>query len=202
MSGAREAILSTIERSRHARLPRPAGRRPAFETDDLAGLFSERAMARRTQIAGIPSPDHAPFAVEILLKDEGAPPRLHVPAQSPLRALPWKNVPQLTLFGGRPGIDDSALAAADYAIAETGTLVFLSATDRPASWHFLPARAFVILSAVQIVPTLEHVLAAVKAKGMPSTLNLITGPSCTGDIEQSIEFGAHGPKQVHILLCD
>lgn len=202
MTGAREAILSSIERSRGARLPRPADHVPTVETEDLVALFSQRAMARRAQIAGIPSPEHAPFAIGVLLKDEGAPLRLHVPAQSPLRALSWKNAAGITLYGGRPSIEDSALAAADYAIAETGTLVFLSAPARPASWHFLPSRAFVILSSAQILPTLEDVLAAVKAKGMPSTLNLITGPSCTGDIEQSIEYGAHGPKQVHILLCD
>jgi L-lactate dehydrogenase complex protein LldG len=38
--------------------------------------------------------------------------------------------------------------------------------------------------------------------GMPRTINFITGPSRTGDIEQRIELGAHGPRRLHIILVD
>ncbi len=37
---------------------------------------------------------------------------------------------------------------------------------------------------------------------MPRTVNFITGPSRTGDIEQRIELGAHGPRRLHIILID
>jgi L-lactate dehydrogenase complex protein LldG len=37
---------------------------------------------------------------------------------------------------------------------------------------------------------------------MPRTVNMITGPSRTGDIEQTIELGAHGPRRLHIILLD
>ena len=37
---------------------------------------------------------------------------------------------------------------------------------------------------------------------MPRTINFITGPSRTGDIEQRIELGAHGPRRCHIILVD
>jgi L-lactate dehydrogenase complex protein LldG len=37
---------------------------------------------------------------------------------------------------------------------------------------------------------------------MPRTLNLVTGPSRSGDIEQTILMGAHGPKRLHIILVD
>ena len=36
----------------------------------------------------------------------------------------------------------------------------------------------------------------------PRTVNLITGPSRTGDIEQRIQLGAHGPRRLHIILVD
>jgi L-lactate dehydrogenase complex protein LldG len=42
-----------------------------------------------------------------------------------------------------------------------------------------------------------------KAKGkgeMPRALNLITGPSRSGDIEQTIILGAHGPRALHIVV--
>jgi L-lactate dehydrogenase complex protein LldG len=38
--------------------------------------------------------------------------------------------------------------------------------------------------------------------GLPRTVNFITGPSRTGDIEQRIELGAHGPRRLHIILVD
>ena len=136
------------------------------------------------------------------LKGANAASRLHLPAQSPLRALPWDRAPNLAVSDEAPGPDDAAFAAADYAIAETGTLVFFAAGERPASWHFLPGREFVLLSRVQILPTFEDILALAFAQGMPSTLNLVTGPSRTGDIEQTMEMGAHGPRHLHILLCD
>jgi L-lactate dehydrogenase complex protein LldG len=36
----------------------------------------------------------------------------------------------------------------------------------------------------------------------PRTINYVTGPSRTGDIEQKIELGAHGPRRLHIVLID
>jgi L-lactate dehydrogenase complex protein LldG len=207
MSDARQDILSTIARTRTNRLPRPIYEAPRRdlakpEANDLVALFSEKALAQRAQVVAIPSAGHAPFAMEVLLRDAGAPPQVHLPADSELRALPWKNAPKLQLVDTPPGEKDTALSAADFAIAETGTLVFLSGRARPASWHFLPGRAFAILSAANILPTLEDVIARVRTSGMPSTMNLISGPSCTGDIEQSVEYGAHGPKDLHVLLCD
>jgi L-lactate dehydrogenase complex protein LldG len=37
---------------------------------------------------------------------------------------------------------------------------------------------------------------------MPRAVNMITGPSRTGDIEQTILLGAHGPRRLHVLLID
>jgi len=57
-----------------------------------------------------------------------------------------------------------------------------------------------VLKASDIVPQMETVIARVKAKGLPHTLNFVTGPSRTGDIEQTLELGAHGPKALAILI--
>jgi len=52
-----------------------------------------------------------------------------------------------------------------------------------------------------IVAELEDVLTDLRAKGgLPSTLNLVSGPSRTGDIEQTMELGAHGPKSLAVLV--
>ena len=99
-----------------------------------------------------------------------------------------------------PGPDDAALTRAPFGIAETGTLAYPSAATQPASWHFRPGLEIAVLKAGDIVPHMENVLARVKARGMPATLNFVTGPSRTGDIEQTLELGAHGPKALAILI--
>ncbi len=87
-------------------------------------------------------------------------------------------------------------------IAETGTLVFLSGPRSPSSWHFRPGCEFALVMRDTIVPRFEDIAAILTAgPRMPATLNLVTGPSRTADIEQTIELGAHGPRDVHILIA-
>jgi L-lactate dehydrogenase complex protein LldG len=71
----------------------------------------------------------------------------------------------------------------------------------------LPDTHIVIVQARQVVATYEDAwdrLRATRAApdGLPRTVNFITGPSRTGDIEQRIELGAHGPRRVHIVIVD
>jgi L-lactate dehydrogenase complex protein LldG len=102
-----------------------------------------------------------------------------------------------------PNGDECAAAAADYAIAETGTLVFLSGPRSPSSWHFRPGCEFALVMRNAIVPRFEDIITALATEPrIPATLNLVTGPSRTADIEQTIELGAHGPRDVHILIVD
>ena len=90
------------------------------------------------------------------------------------------------------------MTRAPLAIAETGTLVQPSRAASPASWHFRPGFEIAILNASDIVAHLEDALA--KLGALPTTVNLITGPSRTGDIEQTLELGAHGPKALAVLI--
>ncbi len=88
---------------------------------------------------------------------------------------------------------------ADYGIAETGSLVFTpSPTRTRASWlepKFLAAA----LSEERILPDLES-LFAMLADDMPSAVAIVTGPSRTADIEQTLVVGVHGPREVRICL--
>ena len=58
-----------------------------------------------------------------------------------------------------------------------------------------------LIETANIVSRFEDVIGRIEAAPIPATINLITGPSRTADIEQTIEMGAHGPREVHILLC-
>ena len=88
------------------------------------------------------------------------------------------------------------------AVAESGGIVTLSGPDTPSTLNFVPDNHIVIVHASQVVRHFEDVWARVARQGlaMPRTLNIISGPSRTADIEQTIQLGAHGPRRLHILL--
>jgi len=174
---------------------------PAW-TADAAAHFIGKSKASVADVHEIAAPEEAPEAILAILTGAGLAPRLHLPAHSPLNALSWQRAPGLAVVQGLPSGDDNAFSGADYGIAETGTLVFLSGPQSASSWHFRPGREFVLLRRSSILPRFEDIIALLSAEGrMPATLNLVTGPSRTADIEQTIELGAHGPRAVHILIA-
>ncbi len=99
--------------------------------------------------------------------------------------------------------DDQIVMTVAYAgIIETGSLVLLSSPETPAGHNFLPECAIVLIQEGRFVPTLESLWGLMEAEGkdMPRALNIISGPSKTADIEQTLVYGAHGPKALHVLL--
>ena len=73
--------------------------------------------------------------------------------------------------------------------------------DAPTATALLPDTHVAVVRADRIVSGMEEAFALVRASAatMPRAINLISGPSRTGDIEQTIVLGAHGPYRVHIL---
>ncbi len=95
--------------------------------------------------------------------------------------------------------DGNADIEADYGIAETGSLVFISAPDRTrASWLDLEVLDVELLED-RIVRDLEGLFALLQSD-MPSAVAIVTGPSRTADIEQTLVVGVHGPREVRVLL--
>lgn len=107
---------------------------------------------------------------------------------------------------GRPSGDDAVgVSHALVGLAETGTLMLASGPDSPSTLNVLPDTHIVVLRAGDVVGGLEDGWARLRAAhpdGPPRTVHLVTGPSRTGDIEQTIQLGAHGPRRLHILLVD
>jgi L-lactate dehydrogenase complex protein LldG len=104
------------------------------------------------------------------------------------------------------GADPVGITSCFCALAETGTLVLLSSPDTPASTHLLPATHVALVPASRIVATMEDAFALMRSERggademMPRAINMVSGPSRTGDIEQTIVLGAHGPFRVHIVV--
>jgi len=88
------------------------------------------------------------------------------------------------------------------AVAETGTLMLLSAPDSPATVSLLPETHIALVDTSRIVATMEDAFALLRAERgeVPRAVNFVSGPSRTGDIEQTIVLGAHGPCRVHLIL--
>ncbi len=98
------------------------------------------------------------------------------------------------------------ISGADAAIAESGTLVVRAAPGRPRLASLLAPTYIAVVREHQIVRGLGAALAKLKERYGPdlladsSALALISGPSRTGDIEQTLTLGVHGPREVHVLI--
>ena len=194
---ARGDILSAI-RARPFGMAEPPPADDASPIVDAIGTFAERARLANAEVHFVGNEEDVPQAIAELLRGRNLPAIVHVPPNA--SQLPWESAPGLTLEATPPGANEVAVAIAPFAIAETGTLAYPARADAPASWHFRTGFEIAILRAGTILPRMEEVIGRLKANGLPSTVNFVTGPSRTGDIEQTLELGAHGPKALAILI--
>lgn len=198
---ARDAILAAVKAGHRAE-PTPARYALPAWAVDAVGQFAARARSTAAEVYEIARADDAPEAIWSILTKKNAARAVHIPEASEANELPWQRAPGLTVMRERPSGSDSAVSFANYGIAETGTLVFCSGDRSHSSWHFLPGLEFVVLRRALILPRLENVIDALAEGGaIPATVNLVTGPSRTADIEQTIERGAHGPRELCILVA-
>ncbi len=79
-----------------------------------------------------------------------------------------------------------------------------AAPDHPATVSLLPETHIALVPASRIVPGMEEAWALARAElgTLPRAVNFISGPSRTGDIEQTIVLGAHGPYRVHLVMIE
>ncbi len=224
MSDARVQMLGAIRRSLK-RDALPADRRAALESRIAAArpgpipargqlppaarveLFVRMAGEASCTVARVADGSAVPAAVAEYLARENLPARLRVAPDPAVQGLPWHTRPLLELSAGRSdGADEVSLTPAFAAIAETGTLMLTSGPGRPTTLNFLPETHIVLLEAGQVVGALEEAWSRLRAQtgagAMPRTVNLITGPSRSGDIEQKLQMGAHGPRRLHIIVID
>jgi len=202
MSEAREQILAGIRRSlKRGRLD--AARETELR-DRVAAHRRNLVPARAAAVARVNSPAAVPEAVARYLAAENLPADLVLAPDLSLDDILWDARPLLRTRRGRAEAGDTvSLTRCFVAIAETGTLMLISGAETPTTLNFLPDTHIVLVYADQVVATYEDGWDRLRTDGgMPRAINFITGPSRTGDIEQRIELGAHGPRRLHIILVD
>ena len=184
----------------HARGIRPS----RIDTADLKQMFVDYAAKVDVTVDRVASLDDVPGKVADYLAQENLPAELRAASDPALDTVPWEKRPTLTVSkGASDGTHEVGLTAAFAGIAETGTLMMKSGPAHPTTLNFLPDTHLVVLRASQIVGSYEDAWDRLRAgEAMPRTVNFITGPSRTGDIEQTIFLGAHGPRRMHIVLVE
>lgn len=183
---------------------------PARGQRDQAGrvdLFEEYATGADATVARVSSHDDVPGAVADFLKAHNLPSEAVRAPDPALDAVPWERQKTLALEARKAEEADAvSITAAFGAVAETGTLMLTSGEGRPTTLNFLPENHIVILWASQIAGDYESQWSSLRgAHGdgvMPRTVNMITGPSRSADIEQTLQLGAHGPRRLHIVIVD
>jgi len=98
---------------------------------------------------------------------------------------------------------DIGITSADYALAETGTMVMLSSPQEARLISLLPPIHLALIPRSRLLANLDELLATIpKPAGQTSSMVLITGPSRTADIEQILIRGVHGPGEVYAVIVE
>jgi L-lactate dehydrogenase complex protein LldG len=219
---ARDLIFATIRRSlgvtgteaprRAAVASRLAGHprgvvpaRGDLPPRERIDLFAHMVEAASGTIARVGAAAEVPAAVADFLRGLNLPLRLRHGDDPRLTALPWGNAPALEVSRGpSDGHDLAAVSHAFAAVAETGTVVLTSGPDNPTTLNFLPDLHVVVVEAGAVASDFETVMEELRDRygvgTLPRTVNMITGPSRSADIEQTLILGAHGPRKLHVVV--
>lgn len=220
---ARDEILSSIRRSLRvtgAEGPRraavesrlsgnPRGVVPArgqLDAKERIGLFKKMAESAFASVAIVRSAREVPTEAARWLRDNNLPATLRKGEDKRLADMPWGETALEMAEGASDGRDLNAVSHAFAAVAESGTLIMTSGPENPSTLNFLPDNHIVVLSAAELEGDYESVFDRLRQKygkgEMPRTVNMITGPSRSADIAQTMLLGAHGPRKLHIVIVD
>jgi L-lactate dehydrogenase complex protein LldG len=188
---------------RHPRQLIPArSRLPRAEQIDLFVANVEKEFGT---VARVADASDVPAAVADYVAAQNLPGVLVMAPHPELRAIDWSVRPLLEIREGRAeGTDMVSVQQGFAAIAETGTLMLPSAAERPTTLNILTDTAIVVLRASRVVGAYEDAWDLLRSDigVMPRNVMLVTGPSRSADIEQTLELGAHGPRRLHVVLVD
>jgi len=189
---ARRDIDASLAERRQGPRPNASG--------DLLMRFKEKSEALSTTVDIVTEWSSVPAAVARYLADHGLP--MRAVGWPLITGHPWAEAGIALEGRGAVDADLVGITGCYCALAETGTLMLLSGAATPGSVSLLPETHIAVVAASRIVAGMEDAwnLARTEHGKLPRAVNFISGPSRTGDIEQTIVLGAHGPYRVHVVL--
>jgi L-lactate dehydrogenase complex protein LldG len=219
---AREAILTAIRRSLGVSGIEPLRSKAATDRlrDHPVGVVPERGKvcpaarinlfqtmveAAAGTLEAVASSADVPRAVFSFLRAHNLPLAIRRGEDVRLQAMPWDEEPLAEVTTGPSvGNDLAAVSHAFGGVAESGTLMLVSGRQNPTTLNFLPDTHIVVIEAKAVAGDYESLWLRLRQHYgvglMPRTVNLITGPSRSADIEQTLILGAHGPRRLHIIV--
>jgi L-lactate dehydrogenase complex protein LldG len=213
----RDAFLARVSKAVMAdHLPEPPkvpGRLPEMDPVDLVGLFRERSLEIDAVVHGPMSRHGVPKAVVGIAAGHNAASFIawdDLPAPGVTTALSTAGmerfdheVPGDARLEHQLGYAtlDLGVTGADAGLAESGSVIMLHGPGRPRLASLAPDIHIALLEVSALERTLAH-WAHRHPEAATQTANLVvvSGPSRTGDIEQQLNLGVHGPRHVHIVL--
>ena len=222
MSDIRHSVLSDIRGALSKKAPdeerakavaerlggRPTGiipKRGQLKQNERVELFAEMAQKVHSSVTRVSDYDEIPGCIGNYLREHNLPAELIMGADRRLSKADWSLEKNLTIKKGPyDGHDLVGVSHAKAGIAETGTLLMASGSDNPTTINFLADHHVVVIAAKDIKGDMESAWGSLNKKDgnvvMPRAVNFITGPSRSGDIEQKLLLGAHGPRALQIII--
>lgn len=213
-SSARDAIFSALYAARRADAACPAPdmtwRAPKLNEDEALELFAARLRAVRAEVFIGPEESWKELLAGVLAvkapQSVAFGPGAWFAAELPglieplgIAALPYESDAETfrdALFGA-----DASVTTARAGIAETGALLIIPDASEPRLLSLVPPLHVAILRARDIHATFAAAIEALGlAQAMPPNMVLVSGPSKTADIELTLTFGVHGPKELAVIV--
>ena len=207
MPGVLDRVRTPLGRSPGAAIPAPPPVRvrvPEVDLESRIASFSKRLEALAGRVLQAQTAGAARTAVEGVLSGRTA-----IASNAPLLA----ECGVTGLAGVRSGVTDReelralcassgvGITSADYALADTGTLVMLSSPREARMISLLPPAHIAVVPSNRILSGLDELFSILPAPAsVSSSMVLITGPSRTADIEQILVRGVHGPGEITVVL--
>ena len=193
----RAEIASRFDEINSSQSPRPV----------VDGILLDRFIEKHTAVKGtykvVSNHSELPGAVKEFLDGHDLPAEMLMGNTEFLLAIDW---PDDWTIDRRTACKTDTVSVTDAicAIAETGTIVAASTPEVSSTHMFVPENHVVIMDVGQLVRHLEDALqlVSVQITGHSRGIHMITGPSKTADVEQTIQYGAHGPRRLHVIFVD
>ncbi len=218
--GSRERILGAVRKALNvrgdeagrrgrvrARLEQPeAGpipQRARGSAEEVVERFIGMLETQNAEVKELSGPAGLPEAVAAELIHRNLPQRVRTGADDMFAGIAWDGTLE-RLTGPAQPEDSASLSRALAGAAETGTLFLASGADNPSTLNFLPEVHMIAIRREDIVGSYEKAWSRLRAqygrRRLPRTVNMISAPSRTADIEQTLIKGAHGPKELIVFI--
>lgn len=183
--------------------------RAARRGDERREQFLAEAKRARSEVLEINDLAALPAALAAYLRGKNAGGPVRVAPHPDLADLGWSDAGLKDVRTGHASPDDVvSVSIAVAGAAETGSVAFVGGPESPTTLHVLPLHHASVVYASRIEAGYEDALRRARAahgpttNGMPRHLNVITGPSRTADIEQTLLMGAHGPQNEVVVIIN